>query len=595
MPHNREESKRVIPKLVANYIPRVIVKFRDNDNKEMPPAERARIQENEIKRYEDIERNPERHLGASWLRLVEQHRGLTIQKLITSVGPQQIIKLREKARRPDRTYRPANFLTYFAVRCPSAESAQEVAETLRNHQLWPTVEGAYVEGGPALPPGVILSTNESVKQGHLDRSLANGGDPGGIDARYAWEISGGDGGGAQANLQFVDLEWGWVLGHEDLPTIPNSIPTVVGQLSGDNDSNYQGHGTGTLGVVVAVDDNLKQCVGIAPHVATTKVVSPWTLNGNTWTYSVANAIYAALALPLYHGDVLLLEVQTRNNSPIGSGYPVEIEQADFEAIKTATDAGIIVIEAAGNAGDDLDNLVANNWTSSSNGVATAIQFSLNPVNPNFQDSGAIMVGSALIVPTALASATAIPRSPNNNYGTRIDCYAWDNDIWTTGYNDPHYPMDPPSPPDPTISYFGFSGTSGASAIIAGAALAIQGIAQVNQKGDLTNGRCSPTQLRDILRNPATGTLSAKSKWNTSLNSRWDPSNVDFSTWNADRIGAMPDLKKIINDTLGITLLEPLARKREDHLIKPAKRHGGPGPKKQVSRKKPAKAKRKSPK
>jgi hypothetical protein len=594
MPRSREERVRVTPKLVANYIPRVIVKFRDNDNKEMLPAERARIQENEIKRYENIERNPEQYLGASWIRLVEQYRGLTIQKLITSVTPQQIIKLRGKARRPDRTYRPTNFLTYFAVRCPSAEIAQKVAKTLRNHELWPAVAGAYVEGGPALPPGVILSTNESVKQGHLDRSPANGGDPGGIDARYAWKISGGDGGGAQVGLQFVDLEWGWVLDHEDLPTIPDSIPTVVGQLAGDNDSNYQGHGTGTLGVVVAVENNSKECVGIAPHVATTKVVSPWVLNGTTWTYSVANAIVAALALPLQPGDVLLLEVQTLHpdaqlapHSP-GKDYPVEVEEAEFMAIQHATkDLGVIVIEAAGNAGVDLDPFTFNTWTTT--------QFSLNLLDSNFQDSGAIMVGSALIVPTSLASSTVIPRSPNNNYGTRIDCYAWDNNIWTTGYNDPHKSTDPPAPPDPTTSYFGFSGTSGASAIIAGAALAIQGIAQINQKGDLTNGRCSPTQLRDILRNPATGTLSANSKWNTSLNSRWDPSNADFSTWNADRIGSMPDLKKVINNTLEITLLEPLPRIREDLLIKPAKRHGGPGPKNQVLRKKPAKAKRRSPK
>ena len=60
-------------------------------------------------------------------------------------------------------------------------------------------------------------------------------------------------------------------------------------------------------------------------------------------------------------------------------------------------------------------------------------------------------------------------------------------------------------------------------------------------------------------------------------------------------GAMPDLRKIINDTWGITPLEPLPIIRQDILIKPAKRHGGPGPKKQALRIKPAKAKRKSPK
>lgn len=561
MAHGKREYKRAIPERVANYIPRVIVKFRDNDNSAMTPDETARIQKDEIKRYESIERNPEQYLGPSWNRFVEQYRGLTIQKLITSVTPQQIIKLREKARQPDGTYRPANFLTYFAVRCPSVEVAQKVAETLQDHELWPTVEGAYVEGGPALPPAVTLSPNESASQHHLDPSLANGGDPGGIDARYAWTISGGDGdvGSTQVGLQFVDMEWGWVLDHEDLPTIPAPISVDPVMIPGDNDSDYQGHGTAVLGIVVAVNNNSKPCVGIAPQVKTTKVVSPWVWNGTTWTYSVANAIFAALSLPLHPGDVLLLEVQTRHNSSIGFGYPVEIYQAEFEAIKTATQADISVIEAAGNAGDDLDNLVANDWTMMSNGVVNAIQFSLNLRNANFQDSGAIMVGAALMASAAeVASAASasppvivIPRSRRENYGTRIDCYAWDNNISTTGYDD-DLGLSPGE--DPTTSYFGFSGTSGASAIIAGAVLAIQGIAQVHVKGDLANHRFSPIQLRSILRDPRTGTLSANSMWNTGFNSTWDPdpmNNPDFSKWNADRIGAMPDLSKIITDTLDV--------------------------------------------
>lgn len=553
MANGRREYKRAIPERLANYIPRVIVKFRENDNSAMTPDETARIQNDEIKRYENIERNPVEYLGASWTRLLEQHPGLTIQKLITSVPPQQIIKLREKARRTDRTYRPANFLTYFAVRCPSVEVAQKVAKTIRDHGLWPAIENAYVEGGPALPPAFTLSTNESATQRHLDPSLANGGDPGGIDARYAWTINGGDGdvGGNGVGIQFVDMEWGWVLDHEDLPTIPAPISVDPVMIPGDNDNNYQGHGAAVLGIVVAVNNNSKPCVGIAPHVKTTKVVSPWVWNGTDWTYSVANAIFAALSLPLHPGDVLLLEVQTRHRSTIGFGYPVEVYQADFEAIQTATQADIIVIEAAGNAGDDLDNLIANDWTMVSNGVVTAIQFSLNLRNANFKDSGAIMVGAAFmasiaeVASAALAGVIVIPRSRRENYGTRIDCYAWDNNISTTGYDDD---AGLSLGQTHTTSYVGFSGTSGASAIIAGAVLAIQIIAQVHSKGDLTNHRFSPMQLRSILRDPRTGTLSANSAWNTVFNPNWDPdpmNNPDFSKWNADKIGAMPDLRKII--------------------------------------------------
>jgi len=568
MADGRREYKRPTPERLANYIPRVIVKLRENDNSAMPPDERERNQNDEIKRYDDIGQNPKGYLGASWDTLVKQHPGLTIQKLITSVSPQQIIEIRKKARRPDQAYRPANFMTYFAVRCPSVEVAQKVAEMFRNHDLWPTVESAYVEGGPDLPPGVILGPNESKDQKHLDPSIANGGDPGGIDARYAWPISGGDGdvGSAQIGLQFVDLEYGWVLNHEDLPTtipVPISIDPVM--VPGDNDSVYQGHGTGVLGIVVAVPNNVevaanrRMCVGITPHVKTTKVVSPWVFDDKTWTYSVANAILAALSLPLNPGDVLLLEVQTRKSSTIGFGYPVEIYQAEFDAIKTATDADIIVIEAAGNAGDNLDNVVANNWTTESGGVVSNIQFSLNLLNANFQDSGAIMVGAALMASAAeVASAASasipviiIPRSRRENYGTRIDCYAWDNSIWTTGYDDDTGPSPGQTP---KTSYFGFSGTSGASAIIAGAVLAIQGIAQVHGKGDLANHRFSPTRLRRILRDPRTGTLSANSTWNTGFNPAWDPdpmNNPDFSKWNADSIGAMPDLRKIIDNTLNV--------------------------------------------
>ena len=108
-------------------------------------------------------------------------------------------------------------------------------------------------------------------------------------------------------------------------------------------------------------------------------------------------------------------------------------------------------------------------------------------------------------------------------------------------------------------------------------MAIQGIAQLHHKGELGNDRCSPNQLRDILRDPNTGTASN------------DPPN--------DRIGAMPDLKKIINKMLGIAILERITLPPEENLsiIKTLKRFRGPGPKKQALRKRQAKAKRKSPK
>lgn len=67
----------------------------------------------------------------------------------------------------------------------------------------------------------------------------------------------------------------------------------------------------------------------------------------------------------------------------------------------------------------------------------------------------------------------------------------------------------------------FSGTSSASPIIAGAAASIQGIAKHNKEKVYT-----PSQLRDILSDPSTGTKSN------------DPVS--------DKIGVLPDLKAILS-------------------------------------------------
>ena len=126
------------------------------------------------------------------------------------------------------------------------------------------------------------------------------------------------------------------------------------------------------------------------------------------------------------------------------------------------------------------------------------------------DSGAIMVGAA---------SSTVPHvriSPpiwtwGSNYGSRIDCYAWGENVNTCSSNDA----------GSTTAYTAtFGGTSGASPIVTGAALAVQGIAEAN-----LHYRFSPYQMRALLSNPATGTASN------------NPA--------ADRIGVMPNLRAII--------------------------------------------------
>src|SRR5262249_11630125 len=151
-----------------------------------------------------------------------------------------------------------------------------------------------------------------------------------------WTWAHADGSG----VNFVDLERGWTLNHEDL------VGAAITVISGIN-TDYTGHGTAVLGEVVGVDNPLG-VIGIAP-AARSRVVSPWR---TATDYPTADAIRSAVS-SMSEGDILLLEAQT--TYPPTTGYlPVEVEQAVFDAIRAATDAGIIVIEAGGNGGVDLD-------------------------------------------------------------------------------------------------------------------------------------------------------------------------------------------------------------------------------------------------
>lgn len=411
--------------------------------------------------------------------LLEQFPGLVVQRYFTSLDPGKIDELAARAEAMDPTYRAPSMTNWLVAQPAPATDPGKLIDVLRNH---PLVETAYREPPPTPPP--LVNPQDDPRwpdQGYLDPA------PDGIDAEYAWDFAGGDGEGQS----FVDLEQGWTLNHEDL--IDHGI-TIISGLS----LAWFGHGTNVLGVVAAVDNDVG-CVGIAPNLASVRVVSEWR---DAVTSNVGDAILSALP-EMTFGDVLLLETQESGNEAGAIGFglvPSEAIPAYFDTIRLATALGIVVVEAAGNGGNDLDTF------ENGDGLQT-----LNRNSPDFRESGAILVGAA---------TSSLPHAPNGgNYGSRIDCYAWGENINTPG-------VSGQSPQGYTDD---FSGTSGASAIISGAALVVQGLLESN-----LGFRYGPFQLRDVLSNPDFGTPSA------------NPA--------ADQIGVMPNLRAIIDS--GVLNLPP---------------------------------------
>jgi hypothetical protein len=245
--------------------------------------------------------------------------------------------------------------------------------------------------------------------------------------------------------------------------------------------------------------------------------------GQPAQWNIADAIMAVNDLFysgfLSSGDVLLLELQVTVLPYFNGFWPVECEANNFYPIELATKNEIVVIEAAGNGGSDFDN---------------PSPFNTNPHNnPNYnKDSGAIIVGAAHPQSDPLQGTIGGGRWGSSNFGTRVNCFAWGDSVDSLDA-DPATGKGTDALGNPLTTPV-FGGTSAASAIIAGAAIVLQGICQQPPAQGLGH-RLLPADMRARLSDFSTGTLSANS---TAANP------------NADRIGVMPNLELIMNK-LGI--------------------------------------------
>ncbi|HEX2312108.1 MAG TPA: hypothetical protein VHJ17_00105 [Thermomonospora sp.] len=268
------------------------------------------------------------------------------------------------------------------------------------------------------------------------------------------------------------INW-WNLCHEEFAgrPAPAGPPVLLRPMIGTRCATGY-HGNASAAITGARDDNGAGLAGLAPHAR---------LQLTYWDGAGLDEVIAT-GKP---GDVALLEVAYRVGST-GRWYPVEWSAEGYDMITRATQAGITVVEAAGNGGNDLDD--------PNDSYATVIR--------DRPDSGAIMVGAG--APPSPGGSNCLGSAPPaertalsfSTYGSRVDVQAYGSCVATMGR--PGNQTLTPTETDPNKMYDDrFNGTSSASAVIAGTVAALQGVAR--QQGAVL----APRDVRRIL--TATGT------------------------------------------------------------------------------------------
>lgn len=368
--------------------------------------------------------------------------GVRFEHAIT-IPEAKLVELQERAQTRTGVESPDLAGILYAVGLP--QNARQIEVAARRFEQLEEVEYAYVETLGAAPPIDVPPLTPSFV-GFQAYRLSN---PGlGFDLAFA-------GGATGAGVKLSDCEYNWTLSHEDLAggaiTLePGQTPDPVTIQFGFDD-----HGTACVGETSAIANNYG-CTGVAGS-SPVQLYSELTIQGG---FRRLTAITNAIAQSGI-GDVVQLEMQAPGP---GGGYgPAELDPNVWLVVKTGTDAGVVVVAAAGNGAQNLDSAPYSTYAAKG-------------------DSGAIIVGAG--------SANLVhERLGFSSYGSRVNVQGWGESVFTLGYGS-YAALAPGKDQSYTAS---FNGTSSATPLVSAACLLVQQKAKQQLGAPL-----APTILRQLL-------------------------------------------------------------------------------------------------
>ncbi|MGH1520696.1 S8/S53 family peptidase [Chryseobacterium sp. JK1] len=324
------------------------------------------------------------------------------------------------------------------------EYSQKIIQTL---ERFPEIEYVSVMSSTPVEPPLV---NMFVATPDLESVQTYLNDNPGINAKYAWSrgITG-------QNIRVRDVEYGFYKTHEMLAN-QNSIQLEPGYSpnSGLSANNYRDHGTAVTSILGSVKDNIG-LTGAAYSASEIKGYLEWTTLGYNRASAVSRSINASQS-----GDIILYEMQTGGKD--GQYCPAEYDKVIWDLTKAATDSGIIIIAAAGNGNQNLDDPFYATYNARGN-------------------SGAIIVGAG-------SPNTTHSKLSFSTFGNRVDVQGWGSNVLAAGYGS-YAKYDN----DDNRTYNYFSGTSSATPTVASAAILIQSFYRQNTGQNLT-----PAAMKNLL-------------------------------------------------------------------------------------------------